>query len=60
LGRFGQIGYALKADRQVEKLKEKIKRWTWRGRPTRKVRKLTALEQMAQRALSISGELLGL
>ena len=60
LGRFGQIGYALKADRQVEELREKIKRWTWRGRPTRKVRKLNALEQRAQRALSISGELLGL
>jgi hypothetical protein len=60
LGRFGQIGYALKADRQVEELREKIKRWTWGGRPTRKVRKLNALEQRAQRALSISGELLGL
>ena len=60
LGRFGQIVYALKADRQVEELREKIKRWTWGGRPTRKVRKLNALEQRAQRALSISGELLGL
>ena len=60
LGRFGQMGYALKADRQVEELREKIKRWTWRGRPTRKVRKLNALEQRAQRALSISGKLLGL
>lgn len=60
LGRFGQIGYALKADRQVEELREKIKRWTYQGRPTRKVRKLNTLEQRAQRALSISGELLGL
>jgi hypothetical protein len=60
LGRFGQMGYVLKADRQIEELREKIKRWTWRGRPTRKVKKLNALEQRAQRALSISGELLGL
>ena len=58
LGRFGQIGYALKADRQVEELREKIKRWTWRGRPTRKVRKLNALEQRTQRAVSLSKMLL--
>jgi len=45
LGRFGQIGYALKADRQVEKLREKIKRWTYRGRPTRKVRRINAITQ---------------
>jgi cell fate (sporulation/competence/biofilm development) regulator YmcA (YheA/YmcA/DUF963 family) len=60
LGRFGQIGYALKADRQVEELREKIKRWTYQGRPTRKVKKLNALEQRAQRALSISEKLLEL
>lgn len=44
LGRFGQWGYILKADRQCEELYKSIKRWTWRGRPTRKVRKLQALE----------------
>ena len=37
--------------RQIDKLREKIKRWTWRGYPTRKVRKLHALEQK-QRAIS--------
>ena len=31
--------------RQKEKLKSEIKRWTWRGRPTRKVRRLQALER---------------
>jgi hypothetical protein len=31
--------------RQIEKLYGEIKRWTWRGRPTRKVRRLRALEQ---------------
>jgi hypothetical protein len=45
LGRFGQIGYALKADRQIEELRGKIKRWTYRGRPTKKAAKIEALEQ---------------
>ena len=31
--------------RQIEKLQTEIKRWTWRGRPTRKVRKLRALQR---------------
>jgi len=31
--------------RQKEKLRSEIKRWTWRGRPTRKVRKLRALKR---------------
>ncbi len=31
--------------RQIDKLRSEIKRWTWRGRPTRKVRRLHALEQ---------------
>ena len=31
--------------RQKEKLLSEIKRWTWRGRPTRKVRKLRALKR---------------
>lgn len=44
LGRFGQWGYILKADRQCEELYKSIKRWTWRGRPTRKARKLQALK----------------
>jgi hypothetical protein len=44
-GRFGQMGYYLKAERQKEELRDQIKRWTWRGRPTRKVRKLQSLER---------------
>ena len=43
LGRFGQLGYVLKAERQVEELREKVKRRTWRGRPTRKVRRINAI-----------------
>lgn len=31
--------------RQIEDLHRQIKRWTWRGRSTRKVRKLHALER---------------
>ena len=31
--------------RQIERLQSEIKRWTWRGRPTRKVRRLCALER---------------
>ena len=33
------------ASRQIEKLYDEIKRWRWRGRPTRKVRRLRALER---------------
>jgi hypothetical protein len=33
--------------RQIERLRSEIKRWTWRGRPTRKVRRLQALERKA-------------
>ena len=45
LGRYGQIGYILKAERQVEELSEKVKRWTYRGRPTRKVRRINAIQR---------------
>ena len=31
--------------RQIDRLRGEIKRWTWRGRPTRKVRRLRALER---------------
>ncbi|MHC4068562.1 MAG: hypothetical protein ACYS18_07675 [Planctomycetota bacterium] len=39
---FGHIS------RQADKLRSQIKRWTWRGRPTRKVRRLRALERKTQ------------
>jgi hypothetical protein len=39
LGRFGQIGYFLKAERQMEELQGQIKRWTWRGRPHKEGKK---------------------
>ena len=43
--RLGGIGYPIKAERLYEELYKKTKRWTWRGRPTRKARKLKKLEQ---------------
>jgi hypothetical protein len=43
--RFGGIGYPIKAERQTEELYNQIKRWTYKGKPTKKVRKLHALER---------------
>jgi len=45
LGRFGGIGYSIKAERLYEELYMQIKRWTWKGRPTRKAKKLYLLEK---------------
>ncbi len=42
LGLFGHTS------RQIDELRSQIKRWTWQGRPTRKVRRLHALEQKMQ------------
>jgi len=46
--------YPLKLDGQIEKLCKQTKRWTYRGRPTKKARKLRALEQQINRSLSVS------
>ncbi|MBL7107607.1 MAG: hypothetical protein ISS77_08400 [Phycisphaerae bacterium] len=45
IARFGVIS------REIDKLRSEIKRWSWRGRSTRKVRRLQALERK-MRALS--------
>ena len=42
--RFGGIGYSIKAERLYEELYMQIKRWTYKGKPTKKARKLKALE----------------
>ena len=39
---FGILGVT---DRKMKKLRSEIKRWTWRGRPTRKVRRLYKLQR---------------
>ena len=44
LGRWGQIGYVLKADRQIEELREQIKCDFYAGKPTRKYRKLLKIQ----------------
>ena len=50
LGRFGGIGYSIIAERKIGELYRQIKRWTWRGRPTRKARKLCLLENRVEQS----------
>ncbi len=52
LGRFGQLGYLLKAERQYEDLRNTVKRWTYKGMPTKKARKLQAIEKRLEMAVS--------
>lgn len=52
--RWGMF-YPLKLDGQIERLRERTKRWTYRGRPTKKARKLHILEQRMNRAVSLCG-----
>jgi len=54
LGRIGKLGYVLKVERQIEELYKKIKRWTYRGKPTKKGKKLRALEAKARAYDNIS------
>ena len=56
--RHGGLYYPLKLDGQIEKLYDKIKRWSYKGRPTRKVRKLRVLEQRMEQGFSVSNMLL--
>jgi hypothetical protein len=44
LVRWGQVGYCVKLERQIDELRERMPRWTYRGKPTRKARKLHVLE----------------
>jgi len=48
------LGYILKADRQYEELYSQIKRWTYKGKPTKKAKKLQVLEEEMKRGLSVS------
>ena len=58
LARPGGIGYPIKAERLYEELYKKTKRWTWRGKPTRKARKLKILEQRTDGILNAYDALL--
>lgn len=44
LGRIGQLGYILKAERQMKELQSQIKRNFYDGKPTRKFRKLITMQ----------------
>ena len=44
LGRIGQLGYLLKAERQMEELQSRIKRNFYRGKPTKKFRRLLMMQ----------------
>lgn len=44
LARSGGTGYALVLERRYDDLYGRVKRWTYRGRPTRKARRLRVLE----------------
>ena len=46
LGRIGNIGFLLVADRKLEEMYHQIKKWTYKGKPTKKARKYMALEAM--------------
>ena len=50
LTRLGDIGYPLVLEGKYEDLYERTKRWTYRGRPTKKARRLHALEARLNRA----------
>jgi len=52
LGRLGGLGFPLKVECQIERLHGEIKRWTYRGRPTKKARKLQALERSLRMGIS--------
>jgi len=54
LGRFGQLGYLLKAERQIEGLESQIKRNFYGGRPTRKFRRLSMLQNKLNAYLNSS------
>ena len=53
-GLFGPLRYLIRAERQCEKLSNEIKRWTYRGRLTKKAQKLRALQGRMERTLSIT------
>ena len=44
LGRIGQLGYFLNAERQIEELRAKIKRDFYAGKPTKKFRRLLKMQ----------------
>jgi hypothetical protein len=58
LARPGGMYYPLRLGKKIEELHGQIKRWTYRGRPTKKAGKLRALEENLNWGLAISKRLL--
>ena len=57
-GMFAAYGAVLKADRQIQEHYRSTNRWTWRGRPTRKVRRLKIVEQRMSGSIDVCEALL--
>ncbi len=53
-GMFAAFGGVLRIERQIEDLRSQIRRWTYRGNPTRRVRRLKDLERLASKYLALS------
>jgi hypothetical protein len=53
-GMFAAYGGVLRVSKQMEDLRSQIKRWTYRGNPTRRVRRLNALERQAEKYMALS------
>lgn len=51
LGRFGQLGYLLKAERQIKELNAQIKRRFYNGKPTKKFRRLLMMQNRLNKYL---------
>jgi len=45
LARFGQMGFYVKVEGRIERLHDQIKRWTYRGKPTKKAERIHVLEE---------------
>ncbi|OHB59793.1 MAG: hypothetical protein A2173_00840 [Planctomycetes bacterium RBG_13_44_8b] len=57
-GIFAILGPMLKRDKQIKELYSQTKRWTYNGKPTKKVRKLQILEQRIDRDFNANKMLL--
>lgn len=53
-GMFAAYGGVLRVSKQIKDLRSQIKRWMYRGNPTRRVRRLRALERQASKYMALS------
>jgi hypothetical protein len=52
-GKIAILGRAVMTEQRVDEFRSQIKRWTYRGKPTRKVRRLNALEMQSLRYFAL-------